>query len=606
MRKTFLSIGCICLLQLAYAQQPVMQHTQSRKTTTLNGSWKYIVDPYENGFYDYRYRPFESREDPGNGAFFVNAKRKNKADLIEYDFDKMDSLQVPGDWNTQEPELFYYEGTVWYKKTFDYTKSKTSHRVFLYFGGANYRTDVYLNGKKLGKHIGGFTPFQFEITQLLRDTQNHLVVKVDNKRYKEAVPTLNTDWWNYGGITRDVKLIETPGTYIHDYSLNLSQSDFDQLEGTIQLNGKNLAKTKVQIDIPELDITTSYRLKTDGYGRFRIGSKKIKYWSPDSPYLYKVVLSSDQDTIIDHIGFRSITTKGADILLNGQSIFLKGISIHEESPIHGGRAHSKEDARQLLQWAKSLGCNYVRLAHYPHNEYMPRLADEMGLLVWEEIPVYWTIDWENEGTFINARNQLAEMIARDKNRASVIIWSMANETPNSEARNHFLERLASFTKKEDSTRLISAALEQKNYLGDTETRTIDDPFSENVDILSFNQYIGWYDGGIEKCQRIKWHITQDKPIIISEFGAGAKYGLHGEKDERWTEEYQEHLYKETLKMLDGIEQLQGMSPWLLVDFRSPRRVLPEVQDNYNRKGLISEKGELKKAFYILQQYYKKK
>ena len=127
-----------------------------------------------------------------------------------------------------------------------------------------------------------------------------------------------------------------------------------------------------------------------------------------------------------------------------------------------------------------------------------------------------------------------------------------------------------------------------------------------VDILSFNQYIGWYDGSIEKCQKIKWKITQNKPVIISEFGAGAKYGLHGEKDDRWTEEYQAYLYEETLKMLDQIEQLSGISPWILVDFKSPRRVLPEIQDNFNRKGLISEKGEKKMAFYVLQEYYKQK
>jgi len=225
------------------------------------------------------------------------------------------------------------------------------------------------------------------------------------------------------------------------------------------------------------------------------------------------------------------------------------------------------------------------------------------MLVWEENPVYWTISWDNKETYRNAQNQLSEVITRDKNRASVIIWSMANETPNSDARNAFLTKLAAFTKAKDPTRLISAALEQENYEGDPTTRTINDPFAEVVDILSFNQYIGWYDGSIEKCSRIKWKITQDKPVLISEFGAGAKYGLHGDQDDRWTEEYQAHLYEETLKMIDQIDQLSGFSPWVLVDFRSPRRVLPDVQDNYNRKGLISEKGERKEAFYVLKKYY---
>jgi len=183
---------------------------------------------------------------------------------------------------------------------------------------------------------------------------------------------------------------------------------------------------------------------------------------------------------------------------------------------------------------------------------------------------------------------------------------MANETPNSDVRNTFLKKLAKFTKTKDPTRLISAALEQENYEGDPNIQTISDPYADIVDIISFNQYIGWYKGTIETCKSVQWKITQNKPVLISEFGAGAKYGLHGEKDDRWTEEYQAYLYEETLKMLDQIEQLRGLSPWILVDFRSPRRVLPEIQNNYNRKGLISEKGEKKKAFYALKKYYDSK
>ena len=326
----------------------------------------------------------------------------------------------------------------------------------------------------------------------------------------------------------------------------------------------------------------------------------------DSPTLYTLNIKTNTDEITDQIGFRTIQTKGADVLLNGKPIFLKGISIHEESPLRGGRGNSKEDAEQLLKWAKELGCNYVRLAHYPHNENMLRLADQMGILVWEENPVYWTIDWENEATFENAKQQLTELIDRDKNRASVILWSMANETPNNAARNTFLKRLATFAKAKDPTRLISAALEQKNVEGKPLVRTIHDPFASVVDVLSFNQYIGWYDGEVDKCATISWEIEQNKPVIISEFGAGAKFGLHGEKTARWTEEYQAYLYQETLKMIDQIDQLRGLSPWILVDFKSPRRVLPGIQDDWNRKGLLSEKGEKKQAFYVLQKYYQTK
>jgi len=599
MKKIILS--CLALLSIyanLKAQEPLLINTYNRQTTSLSGPWQYIIDPYENGFYNYRYEPFEDQTHPGNGAFFTNAKAQNPADLVEYDFDKMDTLHVPGDWNTQKEKLTYYEGSLWYKKSFDYAFAKDDNRAFIYFGASNYDTDVYLNGKKLGKHIGGFTPFNFEATHLLKKKDNFLVVKVDNKRKKEGVPTLNTDWWNYGGITRDVQIVETQGTFIQDYAIQLDPKNNEKLNCAITLNGIDKVSKKVTLTIPELGLTRTFSPDKNGQINTKIDVKNLNYWSTNDPCLYDIKLTLDIITLEDQIGFRTISTQGSDILLNNQPIFLKGISIHEESPLRGGRGHSIEDARHLLTYAQELGCNYVRLAHYPHNEHMVRLADQMGMLVWEENPVYWTIDWENPETYANAQNQLAEVIARDKNRASVIIWSMANETPTSVARNEFLNKLAKFTRQQDPTRLISAALEQSNYKGDPLVRTISDSFAKEVDILSFNQYIGWYDGAIEKCQTISWKIDVNKPVLISEFGAGAKYGLHGNQDARWTEEYQEYLYQETLKMIDPIDQLSGFSPWILMDFKSPRRVLPEIQDGW--------KGEKKKAFYTLQEYYNQK
>jgi len=606
MKTCILFLTILLLPIISFAQENLLINAYNRTTTSLNGSWMYIVDPYENGYFNYRYEAFDKQSNPGNGAFFTNAKPKNPSDLIEYNFDKMDSITVPGDWNTQKKELYYYEGTVWYKKSFDYDLSDKSKRQFVYFEASNYKTEVYLNGKKLGSHVGGFTPFNFEITKHLMEKDNFLIVKVDNKRLKEGVPTLNTDWWNYGGLTRDVKIIETSENFIQDYFIQLDPSNSKQITGHITINGDDVSFKKIQISIPELTIKKEVTSDKDGNVSFEIATTNIDYWSVENPFLYEVSIQTEEETLTDQIGFRSIKTKGSQILLNDSPIYLKGISIHEESPKGSGRGYSEEDARQLLTWAKELGCNYVRLAHYPHNEHMVRLADKMGILVWEENPVYWTIQWENEETYKNAENQLSEVINRDKNRASVIIWSMANETPTSDARNLFLNKLANYTRVKDPTRLISAALEQSDYQGNKFIRTIDDPFAEVVDILSFNQYIGWYDGSPEKCAKISWEISQDKPVLISEFGAGAKYGLHGDKNERWTEEYQEYLYIETLKMIDNIGQLQGFSPWILVDFRSPRRVLPEIQEDWNRKGLISDDGKKKKAFFVLKDFYDNK
>ena len=442
--------GLILVLYLyasfaVYSQNNLIQNIYNRTTTSLNGSWHYIIDPYENGYYNYRYEPFDQQDSPSVNAFFLNSKPQSPSDLIEYDFDQMGTLQVPGDWNSQKPELTYYEGTVWYKKSFDHAMADEEGRLFLYFEASNYKTEVYLNGSKLGSHTGGFTPFNFEITNSVREKGNFLVVKVDNKRLKEGVPTLNTDWWNYGGLTRDVKIVETPALFIRDYFIHLDPTDRNVIRGYITLDGKDAGKEKIRIRIPELKINEAIKTNDDGYVSFQIQTFDLQHWTSESPHLYDVILETREDQVRDQVGFRSIRTRGSQILLNEKPVYLKGISIHEESPLRGGRGHSRKDAEQLLEWAKELGCNYVRLAHYPHNEHMMRLADEKGILVWEENPVYWTIDWENEATYQNAENQLSELIARDKNRASVIIWSMANETPTSSARNRFLTRLASFT-----------------------------------------------------------------------------------------------------------------------------------------------------------------
>src|ERR1700754_787272 len=587
---------CIFLFALI-ANTPAQQidqiiNSDGRKTVSLDGQWKTIIDPYESGYYDYRYQP------SANG-YFKDAKPKTKSDLIEYDFDKSATLNVPGDWNTQADHLLFYEGTIWYKKSFDYQR-KPNTRLFVYFGAANYVADVYLNGEKLGQHEGGFTPFNFEITNLVRDTGNFLVVKVDNKRRRDAVPTLMTDWWNYGGLTRQVKLVETPATFLQDYSIQLQKGSRERISGWVKLNGDKLSQ-KITIRIPEAGIARSFTTDRSGSAAIDFNAD-LKLWSPESPKLYDVTIESEDDRVRDQIGFRSIETRGTQILLNGRPIFLRGVCMHEEAPFRGGRAYSREDAQTLLGWAKELGANFVRLAHYPHNEAMVREADKMGLMVWSEIPVYWTILWENAATLDNARNQLAEMITRDRNRAAVVIWSVANETPLSDERLSFLRKLIEHARSLDSTRLLSAAME-RHYI-DERTQMIDDPLGEYLDVLGCNEYVGWYDDLPEKADRLEWKTKYQKPLIMSEFGGDALYGHHGDALTRWTEEYQENLYQRQIGMLKRISFLSGTAPWILMDFRSPRRPLPDIQDFRNRKGLISDRGERKKAFYVMQQYYR--
>ena len=599
-RKLFFAAVGVLLPAMAAADTlPVIQNVNAYESLSLNGEWNYIVDVQEEGYYDYRMNPTP-------WGFFRNAKPQKPEDLIEYDFDKSPTMQIPGDWNTQDERLFFYEGTVWFKKSFNVKTDdgfiEGRNKALLYFGAVNYDCRVWVNGKEAGHHVGGFTPFNFDVTEMLKEGENTVIVKVDNKRHAEDVPTLIFDWWNYGGITRDVKLVKVTPVYIEDYNVQMVSLEGRRLAFSARLSKAEAGHT-ITIDIPELKLKKA--VTTDADGRVQMFAKfKPQLWSPENPKLYQVNISLDNaTTITDEIGFRTIETRDKQILLNGQPIFLKGISIHDEKPNGGGRANSTEDARQLLTWAKELGCNFVRLAHYPHHEYMVREAERMGILVWSEIPVYWTIAWKNPATFANAKQQLTDMISRDHNRANIIIWSIANETPHSAERDDFLGRLAQYARTQDSTRLISMAMEvtgAANYVN-----RLNDNMNKYVDVVSFNQYIGWYRD-VNDAPKMKWEIPYNKPVIISEFGGGAKSGYHGAKNQRWTEEFQENLYRENIAMIEKIDGLSGTTPWILKDFRSPRRVLPGIQDFYNRKGLVSDKGTKKKAFFVLKQWYDSK
>ncbi|MFY0650682.1 MAG: beta-glucuronidase [Cyclobacteriaceae bacterium] len=586
----FLSVFGACSQGEKYSD--LLQNIESRNKTTLDGMWQIIIDPLENGYYNHRWQP------KANG-YFKNAKMQSPSDLIEYDFDSDYELMVPGDWNTQKEKLYYYEGTVWYKRDFDFSGSADEVN-YLYFGAVNYEAKVYLNGELIGLHVGGYTPFQFDVTGKLNEKDNCLVVKVDNKRKREAIPTINTDWWNYGGITRSVYLISTPKSHISDYSVQLAKGSKTTIEGWVAVkDGKD--GDEVNIEIPELKKTTKATLK-GGMAKFSI-SAKPELWEPGNPKLYQVNISSSSDTVTEQIGFRTIETQGSKIILNGEEVFLKGICIHEEAPFKTGRVTSKEECRILLQWAKELGCNFIRLAHYPHSETMVREAEKMGFLIWSEIPVYWTVLFDNPETYANAQNQLQEMISRDKNRAAVVLWSVANETPEGEARLKFLSNLADFARSLDNTRLITAALDTQGRKEGA--RHIEDPLGEVVDVIGINNYCGWYSGKPGSCGDMKWGSDYDKPMIMSEVGGGALQGYHGEINERWTEEYQADVYKNNIEMMRNIDFLAGASPWILMDFRSHRRHLRKIQNDFNRKGLISEQGVPKKAYYILQDYYQK-
>jgi beta-glucuronidase len=573
----------------------VLTGADRRPATSLDGEWGAIVDPYFSGLFSFHH------QEKSNG-WFLNQKAKSGDPFpTEYDFSTAPKLKVPGDWNTQRESLLYYEGPVWYERDFAY-QPKAHTRIFLHIGAANYRSWFWVNGQKVCEHEGGYTSFNCDVTTAIRAGSNFVVAAVDNTRHEDGVPTLETDWWNYGGLHRSVSLIDVPEAFIDQYDVHLSRGAGSVIEGWVHVAGGQPGAA-VGVEIPELGTKTAATLDQNGRAAITVSVNGLELWSPETPKLYKVILRAGEDSIEEKIGFRTVETRGTEILLNGKPIFLRGISVHAEAPYRTGRANTDKDAETLLGWAKELGCNFVRLAHYPHDESMLRAADRMGVLVWSENPVYWALQFDNPKVLSKAEQQLDEEIGTSRNHAAIILWSMANETPTNEARTQFIETLAGHARALDPTRLITAALLVR---GEGHTKIVDDALGMALDVIGINEYIGWYEQHPESADITEWRIDYQKPLIVSEFGGGAKAGLHGNDNERWTEEYQANIYRHQFGMLNLIPQLRGMSPWVLMDFRSPNRPLAGIQDEFNRKGLISEQGQRKQAFFVLQKAYKDK
>jgi len=559
-----------------------MVYDAGRETESLNGFWNFCIDQYDSFL----------------RAEWYKEERKDAAgrDLpVDYDFDCWEKVMVPSCWNTQRPEYLYYEGPAVYTRTFQYT-NHGEKKVYLKLGAANYEAFLFLNRRFAGYHKGGSTPVYVDVTGLLQEN-NRVAIVVDNARRRDQVPSNNTDWYNYGGLYRDVELIRLPEVFIKDFYIGLAGGgNFNKLELRLGLSSKTDCEGVIRI--PELGIDRVVNIRGGQCREELDGAPEL--WSSKKPRLYRVEVSCGGDAVSERIGFREIKVKGTDIYLNGEKIFLKGISCHEES-IENGRAVTEEEVVGNLRLAKELNCNYMRLAHYPHTGKTAKLADELGLMLWEEIPVYWAIDFSNPATLADAENQLRELINRDKNRASVIIWSVGNENADTEARLHFMKALAVAAKAADPGRLVSAAC-----LVDTVENRIADRLAEYLDIIGINEYYGWYDPDFEKLPRCFENSRPAKPVVISEFGADARPLYRGTRDDLFTEDMQEDVYKKQIDVLGKVEYVKGMSPWILYDFRCPRRH-NGFQQGYNLKGLLSaDKRHRKLAFFILQQFYSKK
>ena len=552
---------------------------RNRKKESLDGLWHYAVDQYDTCI---RQHWFEERRADAQGNTLP----------VDYSFDEWPVMKLPCSWNTEAERFLLYDGSMIFTRTFRNRRNE-NERIFLRIGAVNYVCRIFLNKQYLGMHRGGSTPMVVEVTDVLRE-ENRIILQADSTRRPEQVPTENTDWFNYGGVYREIELIRVPKCYIKHFQTAL-KPDGSLRRILVRAELSEAVSETAVFEIEELGIRQEIEIR-DGCGEAEIEAG-FTLWSPEQPKLYRVKLSCGEDAVSDDVGYREIRVEGRDIFLNGKKIFLRGISAHEDS-VPNGKALTDKERLQNIRLAKELGCNFMRLAHYPHHENMARIADREGILLWEEIPVYWAIRFAREATYQDAENQLRELILRDWNRASVIIWSVGNENADSDERLRFMSRLADAAHTLDETRLVSAAC-----LVSFQELAIKDRLQESIDVIGLNEYMGWYVPDFSLLPKLFENSNPKKPVIITEFGADAYPGHRGSIFDKGTEDCQTYVYEQQIETLRKIDYVKGTTPWILYDFRCPRRT-SIIQDYYNRKGLLSpDKTYYKPAFRVMQRFY---
>nr|WP_321484225.1 glycoside hydrolase family 2 TIM barrel-domain containing protein [uncultured Cohaesibacter sp.] len=558
-----------------------------REGESLDGAWNFCVDLLDTGL---RQKWFEMDQ----------MAPEERIEPYDYDPYMGEQVVVPSNWQMLKDKWYFFEGSAWYSRSFNAARLGADERKFLRIGAAQYDCKIFLNGEFLGNHYGGSTPFCVELTEKLREGENWLMLCVNNTRTLDRVPMRNTDWFNYGGVYREVELYTTPKTFIRDFFVSLvPDGTYSRIAIEAVIDGPDAQGSQIDIQLPDLGIDTVIAASQDGLVKAEIEASP-ELWSPSNPRLYDVIARLGEDEVRDRIGFRQIEQVGAGLLLNGKPLFLRGISVHEDDKVKG-KVTSKEDLERRFAHAKDLNCNFLRLAHYPHHEMAARMADELGFLLWEEIPVYWAIDFESPATFKDAQNQLMELIKRDRNRASVIIWSVGNENPDTDARLDFMRRLSETAKQLDPTRLTSAAC-----LINHAKKKIEDRLSNYIDVIGINEYYGWYEENFEDLVEIGVNSSPDKPVVISETGADADISATGPKKGLFSEAYQTEVYEKQIATLRELEYVKGISPWILYDFRVERRQ-NVFQRGGNKKGLIdADKATKKEAFHKLAAFYAEK
>ena len=552
---------------------------------------------------------------------------------LKQPLEEPETMAVPASYNDQKAEERFREhyGFVYYQTCFEIPKVLLSERIMLRFGAVTQSAVVYLNGELLCKHKGGFLPFEAEINDRIRAGENLLTVAVDNRidfstlpvgneesvaMFGEALSPFesvkqtkvrpqnypNFDFFNYAGIHRPVKIYTTPKSYIKDITIVSSVNGEDAIvQHHILTEGKGDAKVQI------FDECGGLVAEAEGACEGELLIPKVQLWQPGAAYLYTMRVEFGEDKYVEEFGVRTVEVKDEQFLINGKPFYFKGYGKHEDSEVHGRGINEPFNVKDiaLMKW---MGANSFRTSHYPYSEEMLRLCDREGIVVIGETPAVGLNfpnikeDWYRDlsRTKEHHKEVICDMIARDKNHASIVMWSIANE-PDTAARAEsayaYFKPLYDLTHEKDpQNRPVTVVVCNNDYVKDL--------VAPAMDVICMNRYYGWYifGGNLDAARQaitveMEYWKEKKKPVIITEYGADCVAGLHAVVPNMFSEEYQVEYYKTMNDVFDQYSFVVGEHTWNFADFATIQGLM---RVDGNKKGLFTRERRPKLAAHYFK------
>lgn len=532
-------------------------------------------------------------------------------------------LAVPGSWNEQLREVHDFHGEGWYEHEVHIPKSWTQNRILLRIGSTSGNARVFWDGHFLGEHIGPHLPFEFDVTDLATPCSKHrLVIAVDNtlrwmslppgqaRREEDRAgfglgyPDVPYDFFPYGGIHRSISLAALPTIHISDIRV---QTDYSGSAGLINFECRVApAEASCTLRVKVGEQQAEFPVK-DGFARGSLQLEAVRLWSHNDPHLYDVsweLLGEGEEPIDSYclpVGVRKVEVCGDQLLLNGKPVHLKGFGKHEDFPILG-KAWAPAVAVKDFDLMRWIGANSFRTSHYPYADEMLSLADRLGFLVISETPFVSLSDRLYTDEMLDkAQLVIRELIGRDYNHPSVIMWSLANEPyVETDAGEHFFRSMAECARSEDATRPIMYVAHE----GPEQNRG-----AEHFDLLGVNKYFGWYhetgdiDGSLPKlkCCLEEFHEHCGGPILLAEFGADAVAGLHSDPPVLFSEEYQAETIVKQYELVKDIPWIIGAHIWNFADFKTAQTI---NRVGGNKKGIFTRDRQPKLAAHAVRNLWR--